>query len=153
MIYFIQSGSNGAIKIGYTKNMDSLQKRIPHLQNGNPQELNLLYTCEGKKEDEARYHQKFKKDKLKGEWFKPSQELISYIHSLYSTPLSTQLPQTSLLPICLDKILKQTEITYIERALAESNGIQRRACDLLGINERSLWHRIKKHGIKIIKKT
>jgi DNA-binding NtrC family response regulator len=32
-------------------------------------------------------------------------------------------------------------------ALRRTHGIQVRAAELMGINQRSLWHRIKKYGI------
>jgi DNA-binding NtrC family response regulator len=36
----------------------------------------------------------------------------------------------------------------VEAALAHSGGVQSRAAVLLGIKERSLWHRVKKLGIR-----
>jgi len=35
----------------------------------------------------------------------------------------------------------------IIEALTKTGGVQSRATELLGINQRSLWHRIKKLGI------
>jgi DNA-binding NtrC family response regulator len=37
----------------------------------------------------------------------------------------------------------------ILEALRKTGGVQVRATELLGINQRSLWHRIKKHGIDV----
>ena len=39
------------------------------------------------------------------------------------------------------------EKTMIMEALRKTNGVQVQAAALLGIKERSLWHRIKKHAI------
>ncbi|WP_273795135.1 helix-turn-helix domain-containing protein, partial [Brucella intermedia] len=36
-------------------------------------------------------------------------------------------------------------------ALSQSRGVQVRAAQMLGINERSLWHRIRKLGIPVVK--
>ena len=36
-----------------------------------------------------------------------------------------------------------------DEALRKTGGVQIRATELLGINQRSLWHRIKKHGIDV----
>jgi transcriptional regulator with GAF, ATPase, and Fis domain len=47
----------------------------------------------------------------------------------------------------IDKKMDEIERTMIIDALRRSGGIQVRAAHLLGINQRSLWHRIKKHGI------
>ncbi len=49
----------------------------------------------------------------------------------------------------LDERLNEFERTIIVEALRKTGGIQVRATELLGINQRSLWHRIKKHGIDV----
>ena len=41
------------------------------------------------------------------------------------------------------------ERTLIEAALARTNGVQAQAARILGIKERSLWHRIKKLEIDV----
>jgi transcriptional regulator with PAS, ATPase and Fis domain len=51
--------------------------------------------------------------------------------------------------ISLDERLKEIEKSMIIDALKKTGGIQVRATQLLGINQRSLWHRIKKHGIDV----
>ena len=51
--------------------------------------------------------------------------------------------------ISLDDRLKEIEKSMILQALKETGGVQVRATELLGINQRSLWHRIKKHGIDV----
>jgi transcriptional regulator with GAF, ATPase, and Fis domain len=47
----------------------------------------------------------------------------------------------------IDDRINQIEKAMIIEALNRTGGIQVRAAELLGINQRSLWHRIKKHGI------
>ena len=37
----------------------------------------------------------------------------------------------------------------IIEALTRAGGIQARAAQILGINPRSLWHRVKKHNIDV----
>ncbi len=49
----------------------------------------------------------------------------------------------------LEATLEDIERRYILAALERSGGVQVRAAELLGIKERSLWHRIKKLGIRI----
>ena len=51
--------------------------------------------------------------------------------------------------IPLDERLREIEKSMIIEALRKTGGIQVRATELLGINQRSLWHRIKKHGIDV----
>jgi len=49
----------------------------------------------------------------------------------------------------LDERLREIEKSMIIEALRKTGGVQVRATDLLGINQRSLWHRIKKHNIDV----
>ena len=49
----------------------------------------------------------------------------------------------------LDDRLREIEKSMIIEALRKSGGVQVRATELLGINQRSLWHRIKKHNIDV----
>jgi len=49
----------------------------------------------------------------------------------------------------LDVMINSLEKEMIMNALRKSGGIQVKAANLLGINQRSLWHRIKKHNIDI----
>jgi DNA-binding NtrC family response regulator len=51
--------------------------------------------------------------------------------------------------ISLDERLKEIEKSMIIEALKKTGGVQVRATELLGITQRSLWHRIKKHGIDV----
>jgi transcriptional regulator with PAS, ATPase and Fis domain len=51
--------------------------------------------------------------------------------------------------IPLDDRLKEIEKSMIIEALRKTGGIQVRATELLGINQRSLWHRIKKLNIDV----
>jgi len=47
----------------------------------------------------------------------------------------------------LDERLEEIEKSLISAALIKSHGVQVRAAEMLGIKERSLWHRIKKLGL------
>ena len=49
----------------------------------------------------------------------------------------------------LDERLAEIEKSIIMDALRKTGGVQVRATELLGINQRSLWHRIKKHNIDV----
>ena len=53
------------------------------------------------------------------------------------------------LPRDLDAELERIERDFILEALRRSDGVQVKAARLLGIAERSLWHRIKKLGIRL----
>ena len=79
MIYFIQSGKNGPIKIGYTT--DNPKGRIRSLQVGNHKQLYLLATRKGELNDERKIHRMFRRDKLRGEWFESSHDLKTFIRN------------------------------------------------------------------------
>lgn len=49
----------------------------------------------------------------------------------------------------IDDRLAEIEKNMIIDALRKTGGVQVRATELLGINQRSLWHRIKKHNIDV----
>ncbi len=51
--------------------------------------------------------------------------------------------------MALDEKLTEIERSLIIEALTRTGGVQSRATELLGINQRSLWHRIKKLGIDV----
>lgn len=79
-IYFLQN-KNGFIKIGQTTN---LKQRLKAFKNANPENLNLLLSLPIEISDdlsEKTIHQKFKKYRYKGEWFKPNQEIYDFITS------------------------------------------------------------------------
>lgn len=77
MIYFIQAGPGGPIKIGFTKY--AVEGRMAALQTGNPVALKLLGTREGTVEDEADLHERFDFCRLRGEWFYPTEDLLEFI--------------------------------------------------------------------------
>ncbi|WP_448956111.1 sigma-54-dependent transcriptional regulator [Labrys neptuniae] len=54
-------------------------------------------------------------------------------------------------PIQLDDAAAAFERGLIIEALKRADGVQVRAAELLGINERSLWHRLKKYEITVSK--
>ena len=51
--------------------------------------------------------------------------------------------------LSLDERINEIEKSMIIEALRKTGGVQVRATELLGINQRSLWHRIKKHKIDV----
>jgi transcriptional regulator with GAF, ATPase, and Fis domain len=53
----------------------------------------------------------------------------------------------SLESLTIDERIGEIEKGLIIEALIRTGGVQVRAAEILGINQRSLWHRIKKHGI------
>jgi hypothetical protein len=81
MIYFAQLRSGGPIKIGYAKNA---KRRFSQLQIGNSTTLKCLALIAGNEGDERLLHIKFAQDRIRGEWFKPTEQLREYIRALNS---------------------------------------------------------------------
>jgi transcriptional regulator with GAF, ATPase, and Fis domain len=61
---------------------------------------------------------------------------------VYQSPESTQAKS-------IDERIEEVEKGLIIEALNRSGGVQVKAAEILGINQRSLWHRIKKLGIDV----
>jgi len=76
MIYFIQAGENGPIKIGQS---DNPQERLNQLQTANPYKLKLLWIYCGDSYSEAEIHKMFLQELIRGEWFHPSDSLFTFI--------------------------------------------------------------------------
>ena len=73
-IYFIKD-SSGLIKIGSAINV---KKRLKTLQIGNPNKLSIIKIINNvNKSEEIKLHKKFKKYRIKGEWF--SDEIFNLI--------------------------------------------------------------------------
>jgi len=73
-VYFIQAGARGPVKIGFAFNPYA---RLEELQVGNPFRLQLIGAIQGGRAEEIRLHERFKSDRLEGEWFKPSAALLA----------------------------------------------------------------------------
>lgn len=79
VVYFIQGGFGGPIKIGTTQ---SLRARLKGLQCGSPVRLYVLATLPGGDAQESELHVRFDEDRLHGEWFSPSASLLAFIETL-----------------------------------------------------------------------
>lgn len=72
---------------------------------------------------------------------------ITSVFNIDSTKKSKEVTLPVNLP--LDERINEIEKSMIIEALRKTGGVQVRATELLGINQRSLWHRIKKHKIDV----
>lgn len=70
MIYFVESGPDGPIKIGFAE--VDVAARIGTLQVGNPVRLNLLHVCDGDRLLEKQLHGVLRHSRMRGEWFRPT---------------------------------------------------------------------------------
>ena len=137
-IYFVRSGLDGPIKIGFTRKEPYY--RIRELQTAHPEKLFLLATAVGTVADEKMFHKRFLPYQLHGEWFRPAPELINYIYPLPDIEITPEA-----LPIDLDNEISAFERSYLEKALASTSGNMKTAAKLLKIDYRSMRYRVEKH--------
>ena len=79
VIYFIQQGDNGPVKIGASKN---LEKRLYMLQSHNPDLLFLRASFPIVDGLECSLQERFKDLHIRGEWYKYEEPLVSYMREL-----------------------------------------------------------------------
>lgn len=70
LVYFVEMGKDGPIKIGFCGG--AFIGRARALQTFSPYDLYLLGHLPGGPDLEAELHREFSRDRLRGEWFKPS---------------------------------------------------------------------------------
>lgn len=88
VVYFIQAGDGGPIKIGVT---NDAAKRLRGLQTGCPVPVRLLATQPGDVQREAELHSVFDAHRQHGEWFFPASELLDYVGTLEPAPAKASL--------------------------------------------------------------
>lgn len=79
LVYFIQCGESGPIKIGIAKDPAS---RLSGLQTGHHETLHLRAITEGGAEKEKAYHAQFAAHHARGEWFAPHPDILAEIARL-----------------------------------------------------------------------
>jgi hypothetical protein len=86
-VYFAQAGGpEGLLKIGFSKNPWA---RVSDMQTSNAERIELLATERGTLDDERALHERFAADRVNGEWFAPSQEIMGYVAGIRSSKTAT----------------------------------------------------------------
>lgn len=75
-VYFFQSGESGPIKIGVTNN---IRRRRDMIQTGAVERIVNLGSYAGDKAEETALHVRFAAHRIRGEWFRPADELLEWI--------------------------------------------------------------------------
>lgn len=78
MIYVLRS-SSGAIKIGYSRDNKSIERRIRTLQTAHPFPLTCISMFEGGRIEEAWLHSYFSERRLEGEWFDADEGVLDFL--------------------------------------------------------------------------
>ncbi len=124
MIYFIKSA--GYVKIGFCAR--DPMRRLEKLQIGNPMTLRLVALAEGDMADERDLHSRFRKQRVRGEWFRLDEAVNAYIanYAVDHDEASRNRPERQ---ICG----KPAHLVYagIERLIAEAQREGRNPLDRL----------------------
>lgn len=75
MIYFVQIGEDGPVKIGWARDV---KRRLAQLQTGQPHKLRLLGQIPGGLTAERKVHEKLAAHRMTGEWFQPSTPVLEW---------------------------------------------------------------------------
>ena len=148
MIYFIQEGESGPIKIGFSTNPYS---RLAAMQTGHPEQLHLIATIPGTPRKEKELHYFFDDLRIMGEWFKPDPFLIKCLctpfvdryktHGAYAFTRHSQFnPANAELNT---KKLRPRKIDIIE-AIKIAKGNKTKAAKQLGITRKTLYKHLNK---------
>lgn len=153
-VYFVQQfrpDGRGDIKIGRTA---SLKRRVADLNIGSSAHLSILGTVPGDEATERRLHERFAADRLRGEWFRASDELLGFILNEATPPklpvheefvgVEPRQPLTALqakVLTILRETIKATGVPPKIRALAKSIGVASTfaVTDHLNALERKGW--------------
>lgn len=128
VVYFVQAGPDGPIKIGLTTSLDS---RLRALQTGSPRRLTLLHTEPGGRDRELALHRRWALHRLRGdgEWFAPAPAILNYIATAPDgargrlAPSLAAIPWGKLLPRRRRRSRRRRSTGYAVRTLT---GITRR---------------------------
>ena len=82
MIYFMQNTTSSAVKIGYSRDLDSVKQRLKTMQTSHHDILQLLGVAPGNRRRESLLHQEYTDNRISGEWYIPNKKLLSEIKNM-----------------------------------------------------------------------
>jgi hypothetical protein len=91
MIYLISIDGIEFVKIGYTKDDQSMKVRLMSLQIGNPMALSVAHIEPGEQNLERRYHRLLRDVRKSGEWFYLGNKLSKFIENAKSFGLDSAI--------------------------------------------------------------
>src|SRR5262245_59024328 len=81
-VYFLLAERAGALKIGHAQDA---AHRVIELQVASPEPLVLIGTLPGGPALEKRLHEQFRAERLRGEWFRATAEVLATVRRLLAT--------------------------------------------------------------------
>lgn len=125
MIYFLRCNcANGFIKIGMARD---LIPRIETLRAASPYELRVVRVLPGGRELERKLHERFAHAAHRGEWFRPTEDLLHYIFATRKHCLGLRAPAE---PISEKRALERARVDHyrsgrkIQELMVGSTGIE-----------------------------
>lgn len=82
-VYLVRAGMDGPFKIGRSTNVPD---RVATLQTANHTSLRLVAQLPGGVEVERLLHRRFAPNRLHGEWFEPSPDLVAFVEEIGGRP-------------------------------------------------------------------
>lgn len=79
LVYFIEAGPGGPIKIGSSHDV---ARRMANMQTAMPFDLRTLATISGANRAESELHRRFKHLRIRGEWYRAEPDLVALIAAL-----------------------------------------------------------------------
>ena len=80
-VYLIRMADTTFYKIGFTR---EIHKRLADLQHANPMPLRVIAMMAGGRKLEGRLHRRFQDQRVRGEWFDLTEEMVEEIRSIMS---------------------------------------------------------------------
>lgn len=78
LVYLIQRGPDGPVKIGWSQNIPG---RKSNMQVANAEKLHVIGAIPGRRKDEQEAHRRFSHLRMEGEWFRNSEEILSFFRA------------------------------------------------------------------------
>lgn len=79
VIYVVSRGSDGAVKIGWTSDVE---RRVRELRKETHDTIAILAMLPGDKPNELRLHARFAAERIDGEWFRRSSAIDAFLDAL-----------------------------------------------------------------------
>jgi hypothetical protein len=134
VIYLVQAGKSGPVKVGWASDYGNVARRVGALQVGNHDELHLLATLPGGRDRERALHEQFASDRIRGEWFRPTPELLGLASVAAPPPArDSQRWATKLHPLAAEEIRTSQQPAS---QLAATFGVSKRMINLIRAGKR-----------------
>lgn len=147
MIYFIQAGKHGQIKIGYTDS--NPVDRLRSLQVGNPLKLRLVGVVDGTKQAEKDLHHRLREYRVNGEWFEPNNYVKHTIIQLCdNAPQDEPFDDNLTISIGRKQAINAFEKRYLSALLSKHGGRINKAAKEADISPRQFHKLMSKYKLK-----